>query len=144
MFDCFGFKKYKGDKSTFLVIWRIQYQIYPQTCMGQKYGAFYSNNKVRVHTLSLVLWLLLVQLSWRVTLPYLFFKYFYLYEQVEINIEIYIFLWFQHCGEPMRKSISLLLTQCCHHSLCKISPEVLVSIIPWGSRESYLNRNWLI
>ena len=32
----------------------IQIKIYPQTYIKSKYGAFYSNNEVRVHTLSFV------------------------------------------------------------------------------------------
>ena len=46
-------------------IWRIQTQIYPQTSFEPKYGAFYLKNKVSA--LELVL---LFQLSWRVSPPY--------------------------------------------------------------------------
>ena len=44
---------------------------YPQTSVVPQYVEFESNNKVRVHTSRLVLWLPLVQLSWRVTPPIL-------------------------------------------------------------------------
>ena len=46
-------------------LWRIQIQIYPETHIEPKYGAFYWNNKVRVHGL-----VLLVQVSWGVASPY--------------------------------------------------------------------------
>ena len=45
-------------KGTFWKIRRIQIQKYPQTSIEPKYGAFYLNDKVRVHGL-----VLLVQLS---------------------------------------------------------------------------------
>ena len=45
-------------KGTFWKIRRIQIQIYPQIPIEPKYGAFYLNNKARVHGL-----VLLVQLS---------------------------------------------------------------------------------
>ena len=45
-------------RGTFGKVWRIHIQIYPQTLMKSKYGAFYLNNEVRVHGLAL-----LVQLS---------------------------------------------------------------------------------
>ena len=51
-------------RGTFWKIWHIQIQIYPQTYIEPKYGAFYLKNKVSVHGL-----VLLVQLSWRVAPP---------------------------------------------------------------------------
>ena len=39
---------------TFWEIQWIQIKIYPQISIGPKYGAFYSNNKVRAHTLNFV------------------------------------------------------------------------------------------
>ena len=41
-------------RSTFWKIWRIHLQIYPQTSIEPKYGAFYLNNIVRVHGLILL------------------------------------------------------------------------------------------
>ena len=63
----FWLKKNTGLKIFFffLEIWRIQIQIYPQTPIEPKYGAFYLKNKVGVPFQSL-----LVQLRWRVTPPY--------------------------------------------------------------------------
>ena len=51
-------------RGTFWKIGRIHIQIYLQTLNEPKYGAFYLNNKVRVHEL-----VLLVQLSWRIASP---------------------------------------------------------------------------
>ena len=48
----------------FLKIRHIQVQIYPQTYIEPKYGAFVLKNKVIAHGL-----VLLVQLSWRVAPP---------------------------------------------------------------------------
>ena len=45
-------------RGTFWEIWRTQIQMYPQTSIEPKYGAFYLNNKVRVQGI-----VLLVQLS---------------------------------------------------------------------------------
>ena len=39
---------------SFWEIWRIQIQIFPQTSIKPKYGAFYLNNKVSVHGYILV------------------------------------------------------------------------------------------
>ena len=64
----FGTMGCKKD-STFWYIWHIQIKIYPQTSIVLKYESIYSNKKVRVQTLSLTLWLLLVQLKWRVAPP---------------------------------------------------------------------------
>ena len=52
-------------RSTFWKIRRIQLQKYPQTHSEPKYGAYYMNNKVRVHGL-----VLLVQLNWRAASPF--------------------------------------------------------------------------
>ena len=51
-------------RDTFGEIWHIQIQIYPQTPIEPRYGAFYLTNKVSAHGLGL-----LVQLSWRVAPP---------------------------------------------------------------------------
>ena len=52
-------------RGTFGEIWRIQIQIYPQTSIEPRYGAFSLTNKVSAHRLGL-----LVQLSWRVAPPF--------------------------------------------------------------------------
>ena len=52
------FDKKQVLRGTFEEIWRIQIQIYPQTSIEPKYGAFYLTNKVSAHGLGL-----LVQLS---------------------------------------------------------------------------------
>ena len=62
----FGLKNTKVKKVPYLIIWPIQINIHPETSFAPKYNAFYSNNIVMVHTINLVLWLLLVKLSWRV------------------------------------------------------------------------------
>ena len=65
---CFGLKStriYKVLTGTFLEICHIQIQIYPQTYIEPKYGAFYLKNKVSAHGL-----VLMVQLSRRVAPPY--------------------------------------------------------------------------
>ena len=59
--------KQKEDKN--YEIWHLQIKIHPQTSIAPKYNVFYSNNKVSDHTLTLVLWLLLFQLSLKVTSP---------------------------------------------------------------------------
>ena len=43
--------------------WCLNINKYLKTCFVPKHGAFYSNYKISGHCLSLVLWLLLVQLS---------------------------------------------------------------------------------
>ena len=48
----------KVPRGTFGEIWRIQIQMYPQTSIEPKYGAFNLKNKVSAHGL-----VLLVQLS---------------------------------------------------------------------------------
>ena len=52
------FGKKQVLRGTFGEIWRIQIQIYPQTPIEPRYGAFYLTNEVSVHGLGL-----LVQLS---------------------------------------------------------------------------------
>ena len=52
------FGKKQVLRGTFGEIWRIQIQIYPQTSIEPRYGAFYLTNEVSVHGLGL-----LVQLS---------------------------------------------------------------------------------
>ena len=52
------FGKKQELRGTFGEIWHIQIQIYPQTSIEPKYGAFYLKNKVSAHGL-----VLLVQLS---------------------------------------------------------------------------------
>ena len=51
-------KKKQVLRGTFGEIWRIQIQMYPQTPIEPKYGAFNLKNKVSAHGLGLV-----VQLS---------------------------------------------------------------------------------
>ena len=46
-------------------MWHIEIQMYPQTYIEPKYGAFYLKNEVSAHEL-----VLLVQLSWRVAPPF--------------------------------------------------------------------------
>ena len=52
------FGKKQVLRGTFWEIWRIQIQIYPQTSIEPRYGAFYLTNEVSAHGLGL-----LVQLS---------------------------------------------------------------------------------
>ena len=52
------FGKKQVLRGTFGEIWRIQIQIYPQTSIEPRYGAFYLTNEVSAHGLGL-----LVQLS---------------------------------------------------------------------------------
>ena len=52
------FGKKQVLRGTFGEIWRIQIQIYPQTSIEPKYGAFYLTHEVSAHGLGL-----LVQLS---------------------------------------------------------------------------------
>ena len=52
------FGKKQVLRGTFREIWRIQIQIYPQTSLEPKYGAFNLKNEVSAHGLGLV-----VQLS---------------------------------------------------------------------------------
>ena len=59
----FGKKQVLRD--AFGEIWRIQNQIYPQTSIEPRYGAFSLTNKVSAHGLEL-----LVQLSLRVAPPW--------------------------------------------------------------------------
>ena len=58
----FMISKYFGKqqvlRGTFRGIWSIQIQIYPQTSIEPKYGAFYLTNKVSAHGFGV-----LVQLS---------------------------------------------------------------------------------
>ena len=58
------FGKIQVLRDNFGEIWRIQIQIYHQTSIGTKDGAFYLKDEVSAHGL-----VLLVQLSWRVAPP---------------------------------------------------------------------------
>ena len=53
--------KYLGKQKItvlfFFRMWSLYFKKYPETAIELKYGLFYFNNEVRVHTLSLVCWL---------------------------------------------------------------------------------------
>ena len=50
-----GIDALKVLRGTFLDIWHIQIQIYPQASIEAKYGAFYLSKEVNVHGLVLLI-----------------------------------------------------------------------------------------